>query len=331
MTQEDLYDRLVSLLGKPPDESTRQCLMDILGGANQSVHQTKNREHVTVTDLGVMVMIDKRQQQVKSLHFHLATAMVDAGNAKQFPGTLMRGISAGDTPDDVHRKVGQQPTASSLLPGRTPLDPKFISESYDFDPLEVSISFSGVTGRISLVSVRYVIDTVPPEPPPPEPTSYLETSCNPGALRVLSLAQEEVGRFRTFGVGSEQILLGILRYGEGPANEALLASGVTLDAARAEVEKIVGIGVEAVETPPPFTPMAKKMLAEALKQASKGGSDKICTEHLLLGLIETGEGVGIRVLGNLGVDLVDLQRQVLLLCTNDGEERRTPDTQGETS
>jgi ATP-dependent Clp protease ATP-binding subunit ClpC len=130
------------------------------------------------------------------------------------------------------------------------------------------------------------------------------------ARRVLVLAQEEARVLEHGFIGTEHLLLGILHHGQGPAPEALAAMGVTLEAARAQVARMVGPQGTAVTGSVPFTPRAKKALELALRNALQLGHDHIRTEHLLLGVIDEGEGVGAQTLVALEVDPSRLREDV---------------------
>ena len=130
------------------------------------------------------------------------------------------------------------------------------------------------------------------------------------ARRVLVLAQEEARILEHGFIGTEHLLLGILHHGHGPAPEALTAMGVTLETARAQVAQMVGPQGTAITGSVPFTPRAKKTLELALRDALQLGHDHIRTEHLLLGVIDEGEGVGARTLVALDVDLSRLREDV---------------------
>jgi ATP-dependent Clp protease ATP-binding subunit ClpC len=130
------------------------------------------------------------------------------------------------------------------------------------------------------------------------------------ARRVLVLAQEESRVLGHDFIGTEHLLLGILRHGTGPAPEALIAIGVTLEAARAQVAQTVRPRGTAPTGSVPFTPRAKKTLELALREALQLGHDHIRTEHLLLGLLDESEGVGTRTLVALDVDLSRLRDDV---------------------
>lgn len=129
------------------------------------------------------------------------------------------------------------------------------------------------------------------------------------ARRVLVLAQDEELRLGHGFVGTEHILLGLIRDGEGVAAETLLSTGVSLDAARQKVVAIIGPDTKAApHGSPPFTPRAKKVLELSLIEAKLLGHARIGSEHLLLGLLREGEGVAVQVLVDLGIDLEGVRR-----------------------
>ena len=143
------------------------------------------------------------------------------------------------------------------------------------------------------------------------------------ARQVVVLALEEARLLRHNYVGSEHLLLGLLREEEGQAAIALGALGVELRHARAQVERIVGLGDSPSAGQVPFTPRAKRVLELAAKEGSSLGHDRIGTEHLLLGLLREGEGVGLRVLLELGADLKSVERELdPALGSELDEERR---------
>lgn len=141
--------------------------------------------------------------------------------------------------------------------------------------------------------------------------------------RVLVLAQEEARELNHDFIGTEHILLGLIREHDGIAAKALDASGVAYTAARAKVEEIKGIGDESPGSPP-FTPRAKHVLERALREALQFGHTYIGTEHLLLGIVRVGEGGAITVLLDLGVDPSDLRGKVIELMSRGGEVDSAP-------
>jgi len=145
------------------------------------------------------------------------------------------------------------------------------------------------------------------------------------AIKVIMLAQEEARRLGHNFVGTEQILLGLIGEGTGVAAKTLKSMGVSLKDARIEVEKIIGRGSGFVAVEIPFTPRAKRVLELSWDEARQLGHNYIGTEHLLLGLIREGEGVAVRVLENLGVDLSRVRSNVIRLLGESG----APATQGQ--
>lgn len=136
------------------------------------------------------------------------------------------------------------------------------------------------------------------------------------ARQVITCAQEEARTLNHNYLGSEHLLLGLVRVEEGVAAKALGNLGVDLEEARFQVEEMVGKGVSPVVGHVPFTPRSKKILELALREALQLGHNYIGTEHILLGLLREGEGVAIQVLVNLGVDLEKLRDQVLQLLSS---------------
>src|ERR687883_409879 len=131
------------------------------------------------------------------------------------------------------------------------------------------------------------------------------------ARKVVVLAQEEARHFNHNYIGTEHLLLGLLREDEGVAARALSSLNVTLDEVREQVESIVGYGEEGTGGQAPFTPRSKKVLELALREALQLGHNYIGTEHILLGLVRESEGVAARVLSNLDVDPDKVRREVV--------------------
>ena len=127
------------------------------------------------------------------------------------------------------------------------------------------------------------------------------------ARRVIVLAQEEARTLQHNYIGTEHLLLGLIREGEGVAAKALASKGVELDATRKQVEEMIGKGNAAPNGHIPFTPHAKQVLEFSLREALQLGHSYIGTEHILLGLIREGEGVGTQVLIKMDVDLGELR------------------------
>jgi len=132
------------------------------------------------------------------------------------------------------------------------------------------------------------------------------------ARKVILLAKEEAKRFNHDYIGTEHILLGLVREGEGVAAAVLASLGVSADKVRLEVEKLVQPGPSTVISGDlPFTPKAKKVIELAMEEARSLGHNYVGTEHLLLGLIKEGEGVASQVLMNLGLELERVREEVM--------------------
>ncbi|MCM8795373.1 MAG: ATP-dependent Clp protease ATP-binding subunit [Candidatus Omnitrophica bacterium] len=132
------------------------------------------------------------------------------------------------------------------------------------------------------------------------------------ARKVIILAKEEARRFNHDYIGTEHILLGLIREGEGVAATVLQKLGVSLENIRLEIEKLVQPGpTTQIIGDIPFTPRSKKALELAAEEARALGHNYIGTEHILLGLIREGEGVASQVLLNLGVDLNTVRNEIM--------------------
>jgi ATP-dependent Clp protease ATP-binding subunit ClpA len=140
------------------------------------------------------------------------------------------------------------------------------------------------------------------------------------ARRVVVLAQEESRSLNHNYIGTEHLVLGILREERGTGAKALESLDVALDAVRGEVETRIGRGDQQQSGHIPFTPRAKKALELSLRESLALGHDYIGTGHLVLGLIRKGDGVGVEILVGLGTDLNVLRARVIELLPNDTEE-----------
>lgn len=136
------------------------------------------------------------------------------------------------------------------------------------------------------------------------------------AQKVLQLAQEEAIRMKHDAIGTEHILLGLIREGGGIAAKALEAIEVTPEVIEEGIEKLVGVGTKDVGPVVHYTPRAKKVIELSVDESRKLGHTYIGTEHILLALIREGEGVAARVLNNAGVSLNKARQQVLQLLGN---------------
>src|SRR5690349_20376745 len=138
------------------------------------------------------------------------------------------------------------------------------------------------------------------------------------ARKVLSLAQEEAQRFNHNYIGTEHLLLGLVREGDGVAAKVLINLGVELYKVRSAVEFIIGRGDRVVLGEIGLTPRAKKVIELAVDEARRLGHHYIGTEHLLLGLVREGEGIAAGVLESLGVNLEKVRSQTIQVLQTSG-------------
>jgi hypothetical protein len=130
------------------------------------------------------------------------------------------------------------------------------------------------------------------------------------ARQVVVLAQEEARMLKHNYIGTEHILLGLLREGEGLAAHVLASLEITLEGTRTRVTRIVGSGEEVTSGQIPFTPRAKKVLELALREALSLGHNYIGTEHILLAIVRENEGVAARILLDLGASPETIRNEV---------------------
>lgn len=133
----------------------------------------------------------------------------------------------------------------------------------------------------------------------------------PRAAQALRLAREEAQHMRHAFVGTEHVLLGLIRLGQGVAVNVLVALGVDLETVRSQVETSVPTGTRETSGPIDFTPKVKRVLALAGEERKALKHTYLGTEHILLGLLREGEGVGGLVLRNLGVNVEATREQIL--------------------
>ena len=131
------------------------------------------------------------------------------------------------------------------------------------------------------------------------------------ARQVVVYAQDEARALKHNYIGTEHLLLGLLREEEGPAARVLEGLDVTVEEARAQVVRIIGEGEETPGGLIPFTPRAKKVLELALREALVLGHDYIGPEHVLLGLVRVNEGVAARILLDFDADADKVRAEVL--------------------
>ena len=176
-----------------------------------------------------------------------------------------------------------------------------MTRKYDF--IRLLVFLAGVIGIVRL------IDALTERRRMPEIDRF--NKFTERARKVLHLAQEEAQRLKHNYIGTEHLLLGLIREGDGVAAKVLSNLGVDLDKARSSVESILGRGNRVVIGEIGFTPRAKKVIELAVDEARRLHHHYLGTEHLLLGLVREGQGIGAGVLESLGVSLEKVRTQTM--------------------
>jgi ATP-dependent Clp protease ATP-binding subunit ClpC len=146
------------------------------------------------------------------------------------------------------------------------------------------------------------------------------------ARQVVVLAQDEARGLKHNYIGTEHLLLGLIREKEGLAVRVLDWHGLTLEEVRAQVVRIIGVGEEElVSGQIPFTPRAKKVLELSLREALSLGHNYIGTEHILLGLVRVDEGIGARILLDFGGDAETIRNDVIHMLSGPGRAQFEPE------
>ncbi len=137
------------------------------------------------------------------------------------------------------------------------------------------------------------------------------------AQKVMVFAQEETVRLNHSYIGTEHILLGLIREGEGIAAQVLKNRNIVLESVRSQVEAIIGKGQEKVEQVLGYTPRTKTVIELSLNEARNLGHNYIGTEHLLLGLLREGEGVAAQILTAMGLNLESTSQEIMTLLSSE--------------
>jgi ATP-dependent Clp protease ATP-binding subunit ClpC len=147
------------------------------------------------------------------------------------------------------------------------------------------------------------------------------------ARQVVVLAQEEARDLKHNYIGTEHLLLGLLREGDGVAARVLSSLDVSLEDVRGEIMRIVGEGEHEAQGQIPFTPRAKKVLELALREALSLGHNYIGTEHILLGLVRESEGVAARIMNDLDADADRIRQEVMRVLSGPSRRSQKPGAQ----
>ncbi|HEY8687093.1 MAG TPA: Clp protease N-terminal domain-containing protein, partial [Chloroflexota bacterium] len=251
---------------------------------------------------------------------------------------------------------GQAPRLTSHVPAQT-VNGEAYSEPMETPPAPESEDTCSFCGR-SRSQVRLLVegamgaficddcvwrlfrDHMSPEARSPLPPSIPSPGHHPGSMagesdvsgnfdrfterarKVLTLAQEEAQRFNHNYIGTEHLLLGLVREGEGVAAKVLFNLGIELTKVRSAVDFIIGRGERQVMGEIGLTPRAKKVIELSIDEARRLGHHYVGTEHLLLGLIREGEGIASGVLESLGVNLEMVRSEVIKVLTQSGNNPR---------
>jgi len=182
---------------------------------------------------------------------------------------------------------------------RTEIERLIASRNLKPDKIEKPGFFSRLFARAPVISCRPIDENV-------------TNSFTPRAQQVLALSRKEADRFNHNFVGTEHLLLGLIKLGQGVAVNVLQKLGLDLETVRMAVEKEVGIGPDQkMSGKIPYTPRVKKVLALAAKEARNLNHTYVGTEHILLGLMREGDGVAARVLKSLDVDIEQTRQEIL--------------------
>jgi ATP-dependent Clp protease ATP-binding subunit ClpA len=141
------------------------------------------------------------------------------------------------------------------------------------------------------------------------------------ARQVVVLAQAEARALKHGYIGTEHLLLGLLREEEGLASRVLESLDITVEAVRGQVARVVGQGNEVTSGQIPFTPRAKKVLELALREALSLGHNYIGTEHILLGLVRENEGVAARILLDFDADSEKIRNEIIRMLSGPGRRQ----------
>jgi ATP-dependent Clp protease ATP-binding subunit ClpC len=151
------------------------------------------------------------------------------------------------------------------------------------------------------------------------------------ARQVPVYAQDEARVLKHNYIGTEHLLLGLLREEEGLAGRFLVVQGVTLEDVRREVKRVIGVGGDVTSGQILFTPRAKKALESALREAQALGHNYIGTEHILLGVEDQDEGVAAQILLDLGLSAELVRSEIFRMLTAPQRRKQEPDEVEEAS
>jgi hypothetical protein len=307
---ERLYERLTALLGTSFDEAVFQQLLRDVGEIPEVMRISKRHMLYGFPKLGFN--LDTHENVFTSLFLHSRSASVKDGYYKEYGGNLPADIAFHDHRSVVEEKLGVAPLRSQRIARANRAEPEDLWEYYQLGALKATFMFDGIA--CSLGSIGIHCDEGEKQPHPAHAgvsDDHFLYNFSDEAQRVIKNASAEARRSSNNFVGSEMLLLGLLVNRKTHIAKFLHSFGVDLKKARGGVFQIIGKGSEAVAEKIPFTPRMRIMLWQSEEESKKLGHKLVYPEHILLAMIEDGEGVGPKVLTNFGVDL-DLMRESLL-------------------
>jgi hypothetical protein len=308
---DKLYQSLIAILGRPSADPAFVELLKVLQENPETLRKSKTGYDLLFPKSGVQFAFDEKHNRFSSIFFHFETAMVESGAVTRYEHDLLAGIRFGDHRATVEQKLGRKPIASNLIPGRTPEQPKNLWECYDMGTLELVFMFSPAD-ELGSLSVR-LITAGSPEIEPREPETYINQVATSGLLSLLRAASEEARRLDCNFIESGEILLALLAEPESDLALLLHQSGLSYDRVLVKVKEMVAPS-KNLDEKTHYTIRSKCILEKSVEESAKLGSTKVHPEHLLLALIDEGEGIAARIFQIFEVDLNALRSKVLGLC-----------------
>jgi hypothetical protein len=313
--RKTLFERLMALLGHRFDGDTAQELIRDLDELPQISRGSKHHCAFGFAKSGFMLDCD--DEIVISVFLHWDSAAVHSGRVAQYKGNLPAGVSFGDRSSVVQMKLGLEPVSRKHIRRSDPDEPKDLWIEYQFDKAIGNFIYDGVNEELRSVGLH--LNDLPSRTGtgPEQKEETLRQNMTEAALTVLKRAEDECRKARCGVLGTEHILLGILGIENTAGAQALNRLGITLQAARKAADSITGNCSQTVAKDIPMSPRTKRLLSMSHEQASKLGRDKVDPELLLLAMAKDGEGVGPRVLWNLGIDVDVVREEVLKILENE--------------
>jgi hypothetical protein len=313
--RKTLFERLLALLGHRFDGGAAQELIMDLDELPEIWRGSKHHCAFRFDKSGFMLDCD--DDIVRSVFLHCDSAAVRSGRVEQYKGNLPGGVAFGDHSSLVQMKLGLDPISRKYIQRADPDEPRDLWIEYQFDKAVGNFIFDGVKEQLGSIGLhlddRHRRAAVRPQ----QKDEELCQNMTEAALAVLQRAEDECRMASCAVLGTEHLLLGMLGTEKTVAAQALSRLGMTLNAAREVANSITGNSSQTVPNKIPMSSRTKSLLSMSNEQASKRGRDRVNPEHILLAMAEDAEGVGPRVLWNLGVDVDAVRDEVLKILENE--------------